>query len=1354
LEHFRWQPALPGPQDPQAENSSEDPLPDTASGAHRTPRGPLRLGSPDNLDAGVRVRSRSLERLREARRESPDCWLSARASSLDSLATAHVCSRDSTLNCPKASESEAPASSTDTSAAGFPNSPPPRAHRKLKDPSGEGSGNRPPEGLTPSLLGLCYRALVKRNSELSEALQKLAHCCSELREENLQLRRSGGPREEDEKVKLLKMKHAELAGLARRLEDRARKLQETNLRALSAPVLGENRAGMELCQALARQRARDLSEQASALLAKDQQIEELKRECHLLQERVATGLDSPTQPAGGVPRAQWLNLSDLDRLQRESQREVLRLQRQLTLQQGKGCACAEASCRSTHCEESRRRVQALERELDAQRRECKALEQLLQQAALGQNRQQQLQHDLEKALSDLQAARKEMQTLQDQPVHPPQQPREATQAPVSQATGRGRHKFQPQAEDCAPSRATKEQLPVCPTLQGSPAALGEPGSSLLVTDRLPASQPLDSRHQAKKTNSQSTSSSEVEPMWATVPSCFTLDVDTASEVDDLEPDSVAPSLGVRGPDAPSTSKSKIFQARRSYNPFEGPSEHPESELPLTAGDYVYVSGDLDEDGFYEGKLANGRQGLVPSNVLGQLPDGSNLSNLSPRSLESPNHLGPTILPVGHSKASKEASLLLGEARGSGDRGPRHMGTEGSKTEKAVEIQRETCWLDSSQSIREQSFSIPTLGTEGLPSVGPVQLHLQNVTATSAEIAWVCGSSRHPHVVYLDDQEHALTPSGGSCYTFQGLHPGTQYQARVEVEVGLPRDLEQEPRETMSSTITFSTPLAGPPDPPLDVLVEHHTLAGFLVVSWIPVTIDSAGSSNGVRVTGYAVYADGLKVAEVTDATAGSILLEFSQLQVPRTCQKVSVRTMSLCGESLDSVPAQIPEDCFTDHSSPQTPPFSSTCGDPSSAGVAFPIYRQKMALASLSTQVGPLAPGSRGEPQAKFPEVPFEEPLRVHPALSNLSPEEAGKQAHGPSGAQKGCRKDLPFHQCPQNHGPLPPSGQSVMEENHYGHRSTSRGSSPGFNRLSPKCGLRKEPCQEQAAHEKALRQKQDAQASTPSQQGTSHQYAANSCSVLEEEVCLDPRYTEKQEQREKLRPPYRQGQALAVEQECQLPEPTAVLGPAPSSRIIKMSWGGPPQLGPEANTPARVRMALFDYNPLARSANPEAAEEALTFQRGQFLRVWGSRDPHGFYHGECSGQVGNIPGHLVAEVEVGTEQPDKRWHTLTQGHLPSVGQLEDSEGPSRPQDSFFRPQRNSRRPTLRTPKTMMVALDYDPGDREAGGPAKGKLAPRAGDVVTVYGPVDDKGFYYGESGGHRGLIPAHLLEDLSGHRE
>ncbi|XP_012499534.1 PREDICTED: RIMS-binding protein 3C [Propithecus coquereli] len=1433
LEHFRWHPVLPGPPDPRATHSSEEPLLEISGGAHHTAKPACLLDSLDSLSGGVRVRSRSLDLVSSARSSSPSGLLSTRTSSLDSLAPEPSRSLDSTQSRPKASVHKERASSSDTSVRGSPRPsrpppplPPPSAHRTPSDPrGGEGSESKLCDALTSWSPGLDCRELAKQNSEMAEALQVLTRRCSDLREENLQLQRAGVSYGADEKVKRLKVKHAELAGLARRLEDRARLLQETNLRAVSAPVPCESHTNLELRQAFARQRAQDLSEQASALLAKDKQIEELRQECYLLQARVASGLGSDPHPEDGAACAQWLNASDLDRLHRESQREVLRLQRQLTLQQGHRGARAEAGGQSGPCREARRQVQALERELGAPRRECEQLgaqaaaarrrgkeaeaqlqaalrkgawlaeengrlqaqanwmhkvaaenndvrgqlgsacqerdaagllaEQLLQQAASGQDRQQQLQHDLQKALCDLQAARKEIQALQYQPGHPPGQPWEATQAPEPQTRSSRRPKSQLRPEDhtqSQPSRDKQEKREA--TLEVSPVALVEPAHVTHVPDGVLASPPPDSRPQAKKTSSQSNSSSEMKSMWATVPSCPTLDMDTASEVDDLEPDSVSPALEVEGSEAPAAPKLKIFLAQYNYNPFEGPNEHPEGELPLTAGDYVCIFGDMDQNGFYEGELEDGRRGLVPSNLVEQVPDSNIPGCLPPNSPD----LGHTHLPAGQGKASKEDSLLPGEAQGAVDRGLCRIGRVGPKAEVPIDIlhtKTEAHQLGSPQSLREQSFSRPLRGANRVFCSAPIHLHLHSVTTTSAKITWLYSSSSHSHVVYLDDLEHALTPAGVSCYTFHGLHPGRKYQTRVEVR--LPRDLLQVHWETMSSTITFDTPLAGPPHPPLDVLVERHTLPGLLVVSWLPVTIDSAGSSNGVQVTGYAVYADGLKVSEVADATAGSTLLEFSQLPVPLTCQKVSVRTMSLCGESADSVPAQVPEDCFPCHQLPENPPCSYTSGDPSTCRVIFPVCPQKLALAPLSAKASPHAPESCGEPQAEFLEALPEETLRRQSLMSNLSSEGecpssgAGSQAQRLTEAQEGCRKDLLFQKSPQNHRPPLLRGQPGGRENYCRHTGTSKSLAPGFIHLSPECGPRKEPCQEKAALEKALRQKQDAQVLTPPQLDTSQRYASDFHNVLEEEeaVHLDVWGAEERG------PQSRRGQALGDERECQLHEPSSVQCPAPSSKVNKMSRGGPPQPGTGTNTPARVFVALFDSNPPAMSANSEAAEEELAFQKGQLLRVWGSRDPHGFYHGECNGRVGTIPGNLVAEAELGMEWTDRGWHLWTQRHLPSVAHLGDTGGLlTSPQRSSPSPQGNSRRPPLWTPKTMMAALDYDPRARRAGGRAKGKLALRAGDVVMVYGPVDDKGFYYGESGGHRGLVPAHLLDHMSLHGE
>ncbi len=39
-----------------------------------------------------------------------------------------------------------------------------------------------------------------------------------------------------------------------------------------------------------------------------------------------------------------------------------------------------------------------------------------------------------------------------------------------------------------------------------------------------------------------------------------------------------------------------------------------------AGDYLYVFGEMDNDGFYHGQLLSGKSGMVPSNFIDRVMD--------------------------------------------------------------------------------------------------------------------------------------------------------------------------------------------------------------------------------------------------------------------------------------------------------------------------------------------------------------------------------------------------------------------------------------------------------------------------------------------------------------------------------------------------------------------------------------------------------------------------------------------------------------------------------------------------------------------------------------------------------------
>lgn len=50
-------------------------------------------------------------------------------------------------------------------------------------------------------------------------------------------------------------------------------------------------------------------------------------------------------------------------------------------------------------------------------------------------------------------------------------------------------------------------------------------------------------------------------------------------------------------------------------------------------------------------------------------------------------------------------------------------------------------------------------------------------------------------------------------------------------------------------------------------VEAGPQEGSVLLTWLPVTIDTSGFSNGALISGYVVYADGQKVKQVLGATS-------------------------------------------------------------------------------------------------------------------------------------------------------------------------------------------------------------------------------------------------------------------------------------------------------------------------------------------------------------------------------------------------------------------------------------------------------------------------------------------------------
>ncbi|KAM8872586.1 RIMS-binding protein 2 isoform 3-T4 [Synchiropus picturatus] len=170
----------------------------------------------------------------------------------------------------------------------------------------------------------------------------------------------------------------------------------------------------------------------------------------------------------------------------------------------------------------------------------------------------------------------------------------------------------------------------------------------------------------------------------------------------------------------------------------------------------------------------------------------------------------------------------------------------------------------------------------------------------------------------------------------------------------------------------------------------------------------------------------------------------------------------------------------------------------------------------------------------------------------------------------------------------------------------------------------------------------------------------------------------------------------------------------------------------PEENF--KIFVALFDYDPLSMSPNPDAADEELPFKEGQIIRVYGDKDTDGFYRAELRGRMGLVPCNMVSEIRA--EDEETMDQLIKQGFLPlstPVDRIEQRRG--------LRQGQASRR--------MVALYDYDPRESSPNVDVEAELTFCAGDILAVFGDIDEDGFYYGEMNGHRGLVPSNFLEEV-----
>ncbi|XP_077643403.1 RIMS-binding protein 2 isoform X5 [Lonchura striata] len=846
-------------------------------------------------------------------------------------------------------------------------------------------------------------------------------------------------------------------------------------------------------------------------------------------------------------------------------------------------------------------------------------------------------------------------------------------------------------------------------------------------------------------------------------------------------------------------------ARYSYNPFDGPNENPEAELPLTAGKYLYVYGDMDEDGFYEGELLDGQRGLVPSNFVDFVQDNEARLSSALSSEQDQNFLNRSGAPLAGELEISPPSLidssLLSNGAGTLDVNIDEIGEDivpyprkitlikqlaksvivgweppvvppgwgtvssynvlvdkevrmnvalGSRTKALIEkLNTSTCtYRISIQSITSKGNSDElqcTLLVGKDVIVAPSNLRVDNITQISAELSWLPTNSNYSHVIFLNEEEFDIVKAASYKYHFFNLKPNMAYKVKVMAKPHqMPWQLPLEQREKKEAFVEFSTLPAGPPAPPQDVSVRAGPTPGTAQVAWKPPALSATGTSHGASVTGYGVYAKGQRVAEVTFPAAEGTALELLRLRA-LDAREVTVRTLSAQGESVDSPPAAIPADLLV----PPTPHPRTAPKSKPSASAGAPETKDE--------QLGPR--GRRDEA--------WEPPSPARGAT--LEPP-------GPLGPAAGRRSPSPNRILPQPQGAPVPStvakamareaAQRVAESHRVERRSvfSERSSAAPYSDEeedgydSPRVKRRGASVDDFLKESELGKQ---AHCCLGDEYHTESSRGSDLSDILEEDE--EELYSEMQLEEggrrrlsltshgalKLLGNPASAGRPDRVEHAGRRSSHGSAV-PQRSRPLLVPSidgYGGHDHLSPdlyeESETDAgtedlstRIFVALFDYDPLTMSPNPDAAEEELPFKEGQIIKVYGDKDADGFYRGETCARVGLIPCNMVSEIQADDEEMMDQ--LLKQGFLPLNTPIEKIE----------RGRRGGRQQPLST-RRMVALYDYDPRESSPNVDVEAEMTFCTGDIITVFGEIDEDGFYYGELNGQKGLVPSNFLEEV-----
>ncbi|CAF3667502.1 unnamed protein product [Rotaria sordida] len=702
---------------------------------------------------------------------------------------------------------------------------------------------------------------------------------------------------------------------------------------------------------------------------------------------------------------------------------------------------------------------------------------------------------------------------------------------------------------------------------------------------------------------------------------------------------------------------RIVVAKYSYEPLRfSPNDHPEIELPLKLGEYYLIYGNIDEDGFYDGRNLEGRYGLIPSNFIelvknpNDLPEntkhiiqkliGNSYHHELTSSLDSDSsNMNSSIHnPIVRTPTNSNASdtTINDLSYGKNIPHPTNLHIEKLFSNSVliawdpplstIQILGYQVMLDQTLYTTIQSnerthvlieninlnekhhrISIQTITQLGLSrdqqctllltnskdlSYIPKDLRVDRINQTSAVISWWPASNDIIHKLFVNDKEIQTIKPGTYRFKLTNLVPNTIHKIKIKAKPSITTNIQQQ--QQLASSIEFrTTSFDESIEPPRRVQAIADLQSNTVRVSWEPIS----------TARGYRILIDGRQILDITNPLNDQTVINSNILHHGRF---LTIRTLNdNGGESRDSIPIDI------DDILKKTSYSSSTI----SSEPSIPIISSTLLKSTTN-----------GKEISKSLTRSLESPSTISSINTDISQIE--------------------------------------------------------LNSTIPKT----------ISHNKSAFKQYDNSDSNRIRTTINENFNINKSTLSGEQRSIP----------------------LTTNKTLRLQRSSAI-----NNHLLD-----------KTNTPPRLFVALFDYDPQAMSPNQNSDEE-LPFKQGQIIKIYGNQDADGFYIGQTeNGQTGYVPSNMVSEVEVSDSENQSTITTVSTKH------------------------RTSSLSTPKSPKSIkkMIALfDYNPNEHSPNANSKDELSFHSGDIIYVHGNIHDDGFYSGElENGKKGLVPSNYLKEIS----